>query len=347
MPVSTPKTPTLVIVIVPPAMSAGGVRPSRAVAVSAPRASASSTQRQRVGVLDVGYDEPAGRRRRDAQVDVVLDHDLLGRLVPGGVDLRIALHRQQQRLGHHQQRRDLTPANSRSALSRSTSRMVAGHVDGDELGHVRRGERAGHHRLRGHLADALDRHPGLPLAGRRTPDRSGRRSAPPAAGACSVRLCTSSRVTDPCGPVPVIDAQVDAELLGQRAHRRLGQRLGRALGGRPAPAASLRRGSGLGRGLGQRASRPGRRRRGRSRADAADRLGRRRVLARAALGLGDPRPVADQHGGPPARGRTADQAGLDRRPPRARPRPRSRPAPAPAARRPAARPRRTVGRRPR
>ena len=42
MPASTPKTPTLVIVIVPPAMSAGWVRPSRAVAVRAPIASASS-----------------------------------------------------------------------------------------------------------------------------------------------------------------------------------------------------------------------------------------------------------------------------------------------------------------
>jgi hypothetical protein len=31
VPVSTPKTPTLVIVIVPPDMSAGWVRPSRAV----------------------------------------------------------------------------------------------------------------------------------------------------------------------------------------------------------------------------------------------------------------------------------------------------------------------------
>ena len=41
VPPSTPKTPTLVIVIVPPAISAGWVRPSRAVAVSCPIASAS------------------------------------------------------------------------------------------------------------------------------------------------------------------------------------------------------------------------------------------------------------------------------------------------------------------
>ena len=42
MPVSTPNTPTLVIVIVPPDMSAGVVRPARAVSVSSPIAAASS-----------------------------------------------------------------------------------------------------------------------------------------------------------------------------------------------------------------------------------------------------------------------------------------------------------------
>ncbi len=41
MPVSTPKTPTLVMVTVPPAIAAGEVLPSRAVATSSPSASAS------------------------------------------------------------------------------------------------------------------------------------------------------------------------------------------------------------------------------------------------------------------------------------------------------------------
>ena len=44
VPLSTPKVPTLVIVIVPSAMSAGDVRPSRAVSVSACSARASSSR---------------------------------------------------------------------------------------------------------------------------------------------------------------------------------------------------------------------------------------------------------------------------------------------------------------
>ena len=42
VPVSTPNTPTLVIVNVPPTRSAGGVFPARAVAVSSASAPASS-----------------------------------------------------------------------------------------------------------------------------------------------------------------------------------------------------------------------------------------------------------------------------------------------------------------
>ena len=82
VPVSTPKTPTLVMVIVPPAMSAGWVRPSRAVAVEPASAWASSSSDIAVGVLDVRDDQPARGRRGDAEVDVVLDHDLLVGLVP-------------------------------------------------------------------------------------------------------------------------------------------------------------------------------------------------------------------------------------------------------------------------
>ena len=60
MPASTPKTPTLVMVIVPPAMSAGWVRPSRAVAVSAPIASASSRIDIRSASLTFGTTSPRG-----------------------------------------------------------------------------------------------------------------------------------------------------------------------------------------------------------------------------------------------------------------------------------------------
>ncbi len=60
MPASTPKTPTLVIVIVPPDMSAGWVRPSRAVAVSACSASASSRSDIRSASLMFGTTSPRG-----------------------------------------------------------------------------------------------------------------------------------------------------------------------------------------------------------------------------------------------------------------------------------------------
>ena len=60
MPVSTPKTPTLVIVIVPPAMSAGWVRPSRAVAVSAAIASASCRSDSASASLMFGTIRPRG-----------------------------------------------------------------------------------------------------------------------------------------------------------------------------------------------------------------------------------------------------------------------------------------------
>ena len=73
VPASTPKTPTLVIVNVPPLISAGCVLPSRAVAVSALSALRQLEQRERLGVLDVGDDQAARRGRGDAEVDVALE----------------------------------------------------------------------------------------------------------------------------------------------------------------------------------------------------------------------------------------------------------------------------------
>ena len=60
VPASTPKTPTLVIVIVPPDMSAGWVRPSRAVVVRAAMASASSRIDIRSASLMLGTMRPRG-----------------------------------------------------------------------------------------------------------------------------------------------------------------------------------------------------------------------------------------------------------------------------------------------
>ncbi|OPZ50637.1 MAG: hypothetical protein BWY91_02810 [bacterium ADurb.BinA028] len=60
VPESTPKTPTLVIVIVPPDICAGWVRPSRAVAVSSPSACASSCIVMRSASLMLGTMSPRG-----------------------------------------------------------------------------------------------------------------------------------------------------------------------------------------------------------------------------------------------------------------------------------------------
>ena len=58
MPVSTPKTPTFVMVNVPPDMSAGGVRPDLAVCTSPVIASASSRSDSRPASLMFGTIRP-------------------------------------------------------------------------------------------------------------------------------------------------------------------------------------------------------------------------------------------------------------------------------------------------
>src|SRR6478735_2911496 len=128
-------------------------------------------QAETLGVLDVGYDQPAGRGRRDAEVDVALEDDLLGRLVPVGVDLRRTPHREHARPGHHQQRRDLHVAELAPGLQPLDELHRAGDVDRDPLGDVRRGEGRVDHRLPHHLAHALDRLPALSF---RSVIRSGR-----------------------------------------------------------------------------------------------------------------------------------------------------------------------------
>ena len=185
VPASTPKTPTLVIVNVPPHISAGWVLPSRAVAVSWLSAPASSSRERSCGVLDVGYDEPARGGRRDAEVDVVLVDDLLGGVVPERVDLRGPPHRQHHRAGQHQQRRDLDVAELAARLEPVDELHRAGDVDGDPLGDVRGGERGAHHRLRHHLATPLTargspaRRPGRSDAGSRQPERTTSLWRPP------------------------------------------------------------------------------------------------------------------------------------------------------------------------
>ena len=60
VPASTPKTPTLVIVKVPPLISAGCVFPSRATAVRSLRAAARSTSDRSCASLTLGTTSPRG-----------------------------------------------------------------------------------------------------------------------------------------------------------------------------------------------------------------------------------------------------------------------------------------------
>ena len=188
---------------------------------------------------------------------------------------------------------------------------------------MRRGERAGHHRLGGELADALDRDALLARPGR-TPARAGAAGSDRRRGRPRPRprASTSSRVIEPRGPVPVTAGQVDAEVLaslrtGGLASTLTGRRRRRGPTGSAAgPPSAAGAGAAVAATGGRVGDRPARR----------PRAGARRAPARApcaaALAAGR-RPVADQHRRPPARrrppirpGSTAPSAGatVDRRP---------------------------------
>ena len=281
VPASTPKTPTLVIVKVPPLMSAGWVFPSRATAVRSPSAAARSTSESVLGVLDVRDHQAARGGGRDAEVDVVLEDDLLGRVVPHRVDLRRTPHREDRGAGQHQQRRDLDVAELAAALEPLDELDGAGGVDGHPLGDVRGGERRLHHRAGHHLADALDRLAGLPLA-RATGFEARQLGAPRPSPPSSRRpLSTSSRRDRAVRAGRLERGQVDAEVLGELAHRRLGEH------------PQLRRARGLG---GARRARPARARRPRP---SATRAGSKAACACMWVGLGCPRrPCAARRTGP-------------------------------------------------
>ena len=204
VPASTPKTPTLVIVNVPAAhLRRLGPALARRTRQGVDRR-AQLGQRQRVGALDVGHDQPARGGGRDAEVHVGLEHDLLGRLVPGRVDLLGAAHRQADRLGHHEQRGHLDVAELAVRLELLDELHRPGDVDGDPLGDVRGRERGVDHRLRHHLPHALDRLAPAPadlsasdVVGATLSALTTRRRGP------DWRAWTSSRVTVPSGPVGV------------------------------------------------------------------------------------------------------------------------------------------------
>ena len=186
-------------------------------------------QRQGARVLDVRHDEATLGRHRDAEVHVVLDHDLLRGGVPRRVDERVPGHRDEQRPGHEQQRRHPQVREFGQLADAAHRGHRLGHVDLQELGDVRRGERARHHG-RGHVpahpadTDALlaaraggRAHGGRlgPVSG--YPDRTGLRIS----GRCTLHVVPGDRAIRAAARQL---RQAEAEILGQLAHGRLGQR---------------------------------------------------------------------------------------------------------------------------
>jgi len=134
-------------------------------------------------------------------------------------------HRDEQRPGREQQRRDLELREFCQLPDPAQRRHRLGHVYLEELGDVRHGERARHHG-RGHvLAHAADRD-ALLAAGDR--GHGGRPGSVPGSGRTDSGVCGRRPLHVIPGDGAVRAAarqlgQADAEVLGQLAHRRLGQ----------------------------------------------------------------------------------------------------------------------------
>ena len=171
-----------------------------------------------MGVLDVRHQQSARGGRGDPEVDAALEHDLLGGLVPGGVELRVARSASRPPWPRSAAGETLTSAKSRRALSRLDQLHRRGDVAGHPLGDVRRGERRLHHRRRGRLADALDRDPRRSSAGDEPAARldGRRRVGSRLAGAAAAR--STSVAGDHAARARCRSSwQVDAEILGQLA----------------------------------------------------------------------------------------------------------------------------------
>ena len=231
MPASMPKTPMLVMEMVPPDSSAGAVLPARAVSVSSVRAVEMLQQGHPVGVLDVRHGQAARRGGGDAQVHVVVLNDLLLRFVPAGVERGVVAQGDEHGLRHDGQRRELVAGKRTAGLELRQQFHGRGDVDSEELRDVWRGEGAGNHGGGSELPDALDRRPGFPLALRRSlRGHTGQvvrrhRQVSPADKVAHIVA----------GDEPVLAGtgdrrEVDAEVLGQLAHRRRGPRAFRGLG---------------------------------------------------------------------------------------------------------------------
>ena len=92
-----PMLPTDVTVNVPPRRSSSRALPARASALSRSISRAMLAEVLLVGVADHRHDQAGRRRHGDADVVVVVQDDLVGRLVQAGVDQRHLLERRRPR----------------------------------------------------------------------------------------------------------------------------------------------------------------------------------------------------------------------------------------------------------
>jgi hypothetical protein len=169
----------------------------------------------------------------DAEVVVLLDHQLLRDLVERAVHRRVLLHGGDDRLHDERQVGDVDALVGERLLRLAADLHQLGDVDVVDVGEVRRGVLRPRHRLGDLAAQAAERHAlfGAARGGRRDRDRrerllarsaSGGRGALRAAGALLVPLepaaARSSLVTRPRGPVAATAAR---SMPSSRARRRV------------------------------------------------------------------------------------------------------------------------------
>ena len=179
-------------------------------------------EREAVGAADHRHQQPLVGGGGDADVPVLLDDDLAGRLVERGVELGVGLQRRHHRLDHEGQEGELHP------LGLGAGRQPV--LEADQLGHVallHEGEVGGgplgeRHLLGDLLADAAQRDP-LVGAARDPRHRAAllRPGRPPWLEGLQVLLGDPAAVAAPGHLL-----QVERQLPGQGPDRRGGQRPG-------------------------------------------------------------------------------------------------------------------------
>ena len=246
-------------------MSAGPSLPSRAFADSSPISRASCEHAFLVGVADHRHDQAVRRVGREADVEVLLQDQVLA--VERGVELgKLAAARRRAALIRNASIVTLMPAFSFSLLSCDAEGLELGDVGFVELRDVR-----DHHpvavqvRARD-LLDArqrlrldrpelreVDLRPRQQVERRRRRCRAAARAARPPPAPASRSPARLPAGCGPSGPLPVTLREIDAELARERAHRRdcvrcaeraLRRPAPRRAGAARVPAAATRRGAG-------------------------------------------------------------------------------------------------------